>query len=285
MIKPIISPFHDAFASFGQSVTTHGFICSPYITYPPVLAFVRSLRERDLHTTVQVQILTDISLVNLIGGATDLDALLYLQQSLSHVSIMYLPRVHAKVYIADKKLAIVGSANWTEGGVKKNYEYGLSIEEPALVKQIYEDISGYASLGGEADASVLSLLRERIAPLKEAAKKQQRAFRESASAEVSEAEEAITDDLLRIRVGQRSVNSIFSDTLLFLLAQKPMTTSELNSRIEQIHPDLCDSQTDRIINGVHFGKKWKHLVRGAQVTLERRDLISYDKPTRLWRIT
>jgi len=49
-----------------------------------------------------------------------------------------------------------------------------------------------------------------------------------------------------------------------------MSTQELHPRISAIHPDLCDDSIDRIINGKHFGKKWKHAVRSAQQYLRTR---------------
>jgi hypothetical protein len=52
--------------------------------------------------------------------------------------------------------------------------------------------------------------------------------------------------------------------------------------VEGTHPDLCDNSIDRVINGVHFGRKWKHMLRNAQVFLRRKGLIElYDKKWRL----
>jgi len=48
-----------------------------------------------------------------------------------------------------------------------------------------------------------------------------------------------------------------------------MSTDELNPLIQKIHPDLCDDSVDRVIDGRHFGKKWKHAVRTAQQYLKR----------------
>ncbi|MEK7270344.1 MAG: hypothetical protein AAB215_05290 [Planctomycetota bacterium] len=40
--------------------------------------------------------------------------------------------------------------------------------------------------------------------------------------------------------------------------------------IQNIHPDICDDSIDRVIDGQHFGKKWKHFVRSAQQHLKQR---------------
>lgn len=52
-----------------------------------------------------------------------------------------------------------------------------------------------------------------------------------------------------------------------------MRTGELNPLIQQLIPDLCDDMIDRVIGGVHFGKKWKHFVRIAQQALKRDGII------------
>jgi len=41
-------------------------------------------------------------------------------------------------------------------------------------------------------------------------------------------------------------------------------------------PDLCDDDVELVINGEHFGKKWKHQVRNAQQALKRVGRISFD---------
>jgi hypothetical protein len=55
-----------------------------------------------------------------------------------------------------------------------------------------------------------------------------------------------------------------------------MKTTAIHRAIQRIHPDLCDDSVDRVINGQHFGKKWKHSVRTAQVFLRRRGDIGHE---------
>jgi hypothetical protein len=52
-----------------------------------------------------------------------------------------------------------------------------------------------------------------------------------------------------------------------------MPTTELHNHNQQIHPDLCDSTIDRVIDGKRYGKKWKHAVRTAQQHLKKKDLV------------
>lgn len=284
MIEPITSPFADTFIEFGRSINRSCFLCSPYMTLAPVRALVKSFQERQIEDRVQVRVLTDISLPNIIEGATDIGALVYLHDHLPNVQVTYLPRVHAKVFLADDSFAIVGSANFTDGGAFRNYEYGLGVREASLVQQIGQDIRRYASLGGEATPQRLKELEQQVLPLREAAREAKKAWERAAVAALGQQERAVEDSLIRIRVEGRSVNAIFSDTLLYLLGRGPLRTTELNAEIQHIHPDLC-GEADRVIDGVHYGKKWKHQVRGAQVSLERQGRIIYDKATCLWRLS
>ena len=55
-----------------------------------------------------------------------------------------------------------------------------------------------------------------------------------------------------------------------------MRTEELHPLVQLLHPDLCDDSVDRVIDGEHFGKKWKHYVRNAQQYLKRNGEIQFD---------
>ena len=79
-------------------------------------------------------------------------------------------------------------------------------------------------------------------------------------------------------VGEEAV----SGSVLNILKKGPMPTRDIHPIIRSIHPDLCNDHIDRIINGVHFGREWKHRVRGAQVDLRRKGLIDLDDGR--WRL-
>ena len=53
---------------------------------------------------------------------------------------------YAKVYVADDKLAVVTSANMTDGGLMRNFEYGVKITDTSLVSTIKRDVTEYAAL-------------------------------------------------------------------------------------------------------------------------------------------
>ncbi|GAB4500814.1 MAG: hypothetical protein Fur0035_03540 [Anaerolineales bacterium] len=282
MLDLIRSPFKSAFDEFAQSVTSECLICSPYITFGPVKSLVYAIAEKKLSQNIPITILTDISLRTLVQGATDLSALLYLFENHHNVSVTYLPRIHAKVYIADRTSAIVTSANFTDGGQVKNFEYGIKINDSVFVQKIQNDIDGYKKLGANVTSNQLKEIQEQVESVRKVIQVEQKAIAQKIRLESLKLERDVEDNLIRVRVKHKSINSIFSETLLYLLSQKPMSTEELHALVKDIHIDLCDDTLDRIIDGKHFGKLWKHQVRNAQVTLRKAGLIVYDKESRLW---
>lgn len=282
MLDLIRSPFKPAFEEFVNSITTDCLICSPYITFGPIRMLVKTILEKKLDKDVRVDVLTDISLRTLVQGATEISALLYLFENHLNVSVTYLPRIHAKVYISNKSSAIVTSANFTDSGETRNLEYGVKINNSVIVQDIQKDIAEYKKLGAEVTAVQLEQLHTQVENLRKEIQAEQETISRKIQTRLKEQERDVEDTLIRMRVKDRSVNSIFSETILYLLARKPMTTEELHLLIKDIHPDICDDTLDRVIDGKHFGKLWKHQVRNSQVYLRRTGAIYYDKGTRLW---
>jgi len=282
MIDLLSSPFRPVFKEFANSIVSDCFICSPYITLDPIKMLVESVSKKKLGYDVQIMILTDISLRTVVQGATEIPALLYLFDNHPNVSITYLPRIHAKVYIANKSSAIITSANFTDGGEVRNFEYGVKINDSILVQKIHSDISEYQKLGASINYSQLAEIQLQIESLRKAIQLEQKTISQKIRLESQKQQQIIEDNLIQIRTKGRSVNSIFSDTLIYLLSQRPMRTEELHLRIKNIHPDLCDDNFDRVIDGRHFGKLWKHQVRNAQAYLKKAGVISYDEEKRLW---
>lgn len=207
---------------------------------------------------------------------------MYLFEHHPNTSFVYLPKVHAKVYISNRSSAIVASANFTEGGQTKNFEYGVKISDPKIVQRIYNDIDAYKNLGAVVTPTQLKEIQVQVKTIKKAIQTEQTTLTQKVQLVSCELQKELEDNLIRVRVKQKSVNAIFSDTLLYLLSQKPLSTEEMHTLIKDIHPDLCDDTLDRIIDGKHFGKLWKHQVRNAQVTLKKTGQVFYDKEARLW---
>ena len=277
------SPFLLTFDHFFDRIENHCFIASPYITLEPARRLVQALEKKQNFHNITVTVLTDLSVSNLAQGSTDINALLFLCANLSALRLYYLPALHAKVYIANDDFAIIGSANFTSGGSTRNFEYGIRLFDPTLVKKVAEDMAAYANLGNSVSYDNLKVLKVRIDELKDAIREEKAVINRKTRRVTEEIERQTQDELLRIQVHGRTIHAIFVDTILYLMRERALTTHEIENGVETLHPNLCDETQDRVIDGKHFGKLWKHQVRTAQVTLRRKNVIEYDVETRLWR--
>jgi len=283
-MQPIASPFSSAFERFLNTIEADCLICSPYITMGPVKRFIKRAEEKGIEGSLRAKVVTDMSAGSLVSGSTDLNALLLLAQCIRHASVVYLPRVHAKVYVSGLSLAIVTSANLTDGGMFQNLEYGVSTVDPTLVRTIRRDIEEYAALGAQVPYPELLEMNHRVQAARKAVQTEQESINRRLRRLARGLFRQTEDELIRIRVTGRTVNAIFSDTIRYLLARRPMTTIELHRHVQRVHPDLCDDSRDRVINGQRFGKLWKHQVRNAQSHLRRTGLLTYDRSHRTWAL-
>lgn len=248
----------------------------------PVDRMLSRIERRGLEESLRISVVTDISLPSLVQGSTELTALIRLMERVRQVSLRYLPRIHAKVYVAGESLAIITSANFTNGGAFTNFEYGVVLDEPDMVRNIARDIERYAFLGGTVSLQRLQELNSQVTELRTAVREEQSSINAKVKGLAAALAREAEDQLLRGRVAGRSVFGVFADTILYLLESGPLATSDLHERIRAIHPDLCDDSLDRIIDGEHFGKLWKHKVRTAQQHLKRTGHVEYDSRRRVW---
>lgn len=256
-------------------------ICSPYITQEGVRVIEENI-SRDFQQGGCCTVLTNLTPTNILQGATDPRALQHLANRIPTFTLRHLPRLHAKIYIADVNSAIVTSANLTYGGVEANYEYGIRLSDEETVTQIREDVTGYGELGARLSNEELSNYVEVSDQVRTAFQREQRSVTGSARAEFEQLLHKAENELIAIRVSGVSRTQVFERTIEYLLNRHgSMTTPALHSRIAAIHPDLCDETIDRVIDGKHFGKKWKHVVRSAQAHLKARRRIKL--ANKLWK--
>ena len=145
MIEFLQSPWAEHFGFLVDHARSSLVICSPYIGRGPCnrIISIRSSIER----TVQVHILllTDLSRDTLLSGATDVSAICDLADAFRQMEVRFLPSIHAKAYIADDQVAVISSANMTNGGLLNNFEYGVRVNDKKLVRRIKLDITEYAA--------------------------------------------------------------------------------------------------------------------------------------------
>lgn len=266
--------WRDYLGNLLRSAEADVVIACPYVTQEGT-GFVAENISASVRSAGAITVVTDLSPLNVSQGSTDPNALRSLTSAAPRVAIHHLPRLHAKVYVADGRRAIVTSGNLTGAGLTANYEYGLGVEDAATAEAIRRDIADYAELGAEVGRDELSMYCSVADRVRQAFREQQRAVTKSAREMFDSALREAGDELIRLRVSGGAIHPVFAKTILYLLKREgPLTTEGLHQMIERIHPDLCDNTVDRVIGGVRFGKKWKHAVRTAQQHLKHEGLVT-----------
>lgn len=251
--------WEETFSALFEQALRNLIIISPYITGDAVEMLCRQFEKRGDENEVNVRCLTNITSAALAGGSLEIGALLQLTNRLPRARVFHLGNLHAKVYLADERMALVTSANFTRGGMRLNREAGVRLDDPEQVAEIRAQVERFFQVSTPLERSDMERISVAAAELRSLTDRQTRALAQSPQREI------IQEQLIRarVRVAQRlpgsedvpSENRIFSSTILFLLAQfGPQTTEELHPRIQTMHPELCDDTIDRVIGGIRFGK-------------------------------
>jgi len=267
--KLVSYPIEESLAQVVREAQDTLFIAVPYIKDYGVNVILDNTQANNL------QVLTNLDLPNVTSAGFDLGALLKLWTRFN-VRVSSLGKLHAKVYIADNRIALVTSANLTRGGLQENYEYGIILWDTTLVTSMLTDMNKYFELGNVFSREMIQEIQadaEEIRDLRQ--KSEQSAAARRLREALKHKEEHLQTRILRNRVQGKTINAIFVETIKYLLATRgPLSTQEMHPLIQNIHPDICDDSIDRVINGQRFGKKWKHLVRNAQQYLKARGVIA-----------
>lgn len=273
----IASPWTEVFANLTRAADEELLVVSPFISGWPINAIIDTIRGKQPPRRPLVKIMTRLAVDSMLNGSLDVASLLRLVDVLPDSMITYLPSLHAKVYIADSKMAVITSANLTSNGLVHNQEYGVLLRDQPLVTQIRRDMRTFAALGSDISRDKLVALARATQELRQIRQESERSVRRALSEAFQQQVDATRVELLKVQAEGKTTQGIFCDTILYLLDRYGrLTTSEIHPLVQQIHPDLCDDSIDRVIDGVHFGKKWKHYVRNAQQALKRRGDIRFD---------
>ena len=281
MMQTISSPWAETFEAFARSIRNRAIVVAPFITKQPLKRFASLL---DANSLPQIDLLTNLKEESLLQGSVDSNAIAQFCREVPNTTVQHLPGLHAKAYVADEHTAIITSGNFTNGSLYRNYEYGIRVDDADIVRKIANDLREYGNLGAEVSLEELDHLAEVTETLRKKHSDALNSVRPDIKQEFEKELELTRYSILQLRGKPgETTNSIFMRTILYLLRDGPMTTAELHSHIQNIHPDLCDDSIDRVINGIRHGKRWKHLVRAAQKHLKDRYMI--DRSGRMWHST
>lgn len=273
-IELLVSPWITTFYDLIERAQFELFIVSPFISRDPLEKLAEIISNKP---SLQLNIITNLAINSLLTGSLDIDGLTGLIEKIPNSKVTYLPSLHAKIYVADDKVAVITSGNLTRNGLIGNREYGVLLRSLDDVAQVRNDLASYAALGNIISIETLRLLSKATADLKLDRQRADKTINTRLQKIFDQRTETAKLELLRAQAKGKTTHSILSDTVLYLLNKYgALTTIELHPLVQQINPDLCDDTIDRVIDGVHFGKKWKHYVRNVQQSLKRQGLIGFD---------
>lgn len=271
--KFLLSPWKDEFIGTLSETQKELFISSPFLNLEGVKVLSGAIK---IKKSIKISLVTNLTTKNIVNEVTEPSALLELYKQFPQVKISSLGRLHAKVYLIDDRVGIITSANLTSGGLINNFEYGVLIDDESIISAIKDDMVKYYSLGNILDKDLLERVNEESKKINRIRSKTQNLIENTKLRQLlRKSVDSLNFELLKNRVKEgNTINAIFSDTILYLLKKKgALTTEEIHPLVQTMHPDICDDSIDRVINGQHFGKKWKHLVRNAQQGLKKNQFI------------
>jgi hypothetical protein len=83
------------------------------------------------------ELITSFKLMSIYSGSLDLSALEIILSA--NGTVKNFSKLHSKVYLFDDKKAVITSGNLTSGGLLRNYEYGVLIDDKSLLSEIQKD--------------------------------------------------------------------------------------------------------------------------------------------------
>ncbi len=107
-------------------------------------------------------VITSSNISNFLCGSLDVSAIKKLIKA--GVIVKNYQNLHAKIYIFDRKKALVTSANLTNNALYHNFEYGVLINDKIITEKIYDD---YVEMINDDECGAFSIsLLDRLEKIK-----------------------------------------------------------------------------------------------------------------------
>lgn len=202
--------WREQLSCFLNEVKSEIMIVCPYIREAEANFVTNELSQK-----AQVLTLTSLQVDSIVTGALEINGIRALANFSPNSRAINLPKLHAKVLVADAARAIVTSANLTSSGIDNNYEYGISVRGTRPVAKILSDLDMYGSIG----APISNF--ENLQKLAESAKKERQESENKTAHKCIALKQAINSleqECLSMQVGQKSKTAIFTDAIRYVLA-------------------------------------------------------------------
>lgn len=117
VVSLVKSPWTGRLQELVSLVDENLLIVTPFVKQLTTQRILAQLDRRGVSDSVRIGLITDLRPESTLAGSMELVALTELGERIPRFELTHLPSVHAKVYVADSKMAIVTSGNLTEPGV------------------------------------------------------------------------------------------------------------------------------------------------------------------------
>ena len=279
MVQLLSGAWRSYLGDIASAASRSILIAAPYIKDNEA-AWLCSL----LRPGIEVITLANLDREAVSTSALDLAALLRLAQVSPSSRLIGLSNLHAKVFVADEKAAIVTSGNLTRSGLDGNIEYGVLLRQPRIVRAVRKDMLSFAPLGSQVDVDALANLLPLEPELRLARANIDRSPTPDAQHRFDEIMRKARTELASVQLGDRSAHAVFGDAIRFVLAKGPQSTQAIEQEVRQLMPTLCDDNEYFTIKGVRYGKTWKRRLRHAQLHLKRRGILAYSPGAKTWAL-
>ena len=143
-VEPLSPPWRERLLDALAHVHHDLLLVGPYIKDNVMTLVKHALAARLDPQPLTVRVITRILPDDFLSGASDIAALQHMllwpaEFAGASLEMRVINNLHAKVWVFDADLAIVGSGNATMSGLEGNLEYGLVVAEPQLVEHILRD--------------------------------------------------------------------------------------------------------------------------------------------------
>lgn len=275
-------PWREELEAVASSARESFIVVAPFIK-EDAADWLCSLLQPDVRLVTLAHL--DVRAVRTSG--LDIAALRRLASVSPESRLFSVPSLHAKVYIADDRAAIVTSGNLTPAALDRNREYGVLFHEQEAVEEIRAHMLALSDIGSPVDLGVI----DNLIPVETELRNAEAELAKSAAPAAQQKFRTILSNahqmLVTTQVGLRSANAVFGEAIRYVLSNEPLAgapqkTQAIGREVQRLLPDLCDDTEELVINGQHFGKRWKHRLRNAQQHLVQSGVLLHDSSTKLW---
>ena len=267
------SPFRCHLEKLLDSARQDLLVASPYIKTREAEWVCNRLVKNGHDKHVRLQLLTDVRSSNVLRGSLDVTALRLLQKRIGSLrdhkcSSSSRESVCRRRGVCHRYIRQPHSI-WA--GLEFRIRVGFT--DPATVRSVRQDWLRYSTLGNPLSSQTIIELERVSDQLRVEFHAIEQSTEKKLRRKFNETLKRADYQFLRAQIGTRSAHGVFADAMVYLLSIRPMSTQELHEKLKALLPELCDDRAELVINGQHFGKKWKHVVRNAQTFLRRKDAI------------